>query len=96
MKKTRVMLDGNGRYTVYNFSGEESFTLYTGVSAVYGEYILGTGGNPTSLEELEDAGDENAVTDIAAILADPTTPWEECTDEDYKYVALTLLNWGIE
>lgn len=94
MKKTRVMLDENGHYSIYDFSGVESFNLYVGVNAVYGGYMIETSGDPITLEALEDAGDENAVADIAAILSDPATPWEACADKDFEYVAEWLDVWG--
>lgn len=95
MKKTRVMLDENGRFSIYDFSGAESFHLYVGVNAVRGEYIVETSGDPITLEALEDGGDENAVADIAAILSDPATPWDACTEKDFEYVAEWLDVWGI-
>lgn len=95
MKKTRVMLDENGHYSIYDFSGVESFHLYVGVNAVRGEYIVETSGDPITLGNLEDGGDENAVADIAAILSDPATPWDACTEKDFEYVAEWLDVWGI-
>lgn len=95
MKKTRVMLAENGRFSIYDFSGVESFNLYVGVNAVDGEYMIETSGDPITLGNLEDGGDENAVTDIAAILSDPATPWEACADKDFEYVAEWLDLWGI-
>lgn len=95
MKKTRVMLDENGHFSIYDFSGVESFNLYVGVPAVYGEYLVETSGDPITLGNLEDGGDENAVADIAAILSAPATPWEVCTEKDFEYVAEWLDVWGI-
>lgn len=74
----------------------ERFALYTGITAVYGGWILETGGTPTCLTELEDAHCEDELAQVAAIIADPHTPWEALTDEDEAYIADTLRAWGCE
>ena len=76
----------------------ERDTLYFGMPSVYGEFILTTNGNPTSLNELEDANDEDCdalIEEINAIINDPSTPWEACDEEDEAYVAEWLSIWGL-
>ena len=70
------------------------FALYTGITAVYGGWILETGGTPACLNGLEDAHCEDKFAQVAAIIADPRTPWEALTDEDEAYIADTLRAWG--
>ena len=82
----------------YIYNDNERNTLYFGITSVYGEFILTTNGNPTCLNELEDANDEAAdalIEEINAIINDPSTPWEACDEEDEAYVAEWLRIWGI-
>lgn len=73
----------------------ERNALYVGIPSVYGEWILETSGDPISLNELEDAGCEEEIEKINAIIASPNTAWEDLTDEDAEYIADTLKSWGI-
>ena len=77
------------------YGESENNTLYFGIPEVYGEFILTTGGDPTCLNELEDADAEETICAISDLLNDPATPWEDCTDEDIEYVAEWLNVWGI-
>lgn len=84
MKKTYISAE----------SGERC-ALYTDISAVYGGYILETGGDPTCLNELEQAGDETTIDAVRAIIADSSTPWEICNEADCAYISECLETWGI-
>nr|DAR73173.1 MAG TPA: hypothetical protein [Caudoviricetes sp.] len=93
MKK--VYVNGNGKLDASQTG--EAFALYYGIEAVYGDYILETGGNPTCLNELEDAGDEAEAlrNAIDALIDDPATPWQACDAADEAYVAQWLRIWGL-
>ena len=73
----------------------ENNTLYFGIPEVDGEFILTTSGDPTCLNELEDANADETICAINDLLNDPATPWEDCTTEDAEYVAEWLNVWGI-
>lgn len=93
MKKVHV--NGNGKLDASPTG--ETFALYYGIDAVYGDYILETGGDPTCLNALEEAGDDTEAlrNAIDALIDDPATPWEECDSKDENYVAEWLRIWGI-
>lgn len=93
MKK--VYVNGNGKLDASPTG--ETFALYYGIDAVYGDYILETGGDPTCLDALEEAGDDTEAlrNAIDALIDDPATPWEECDADDEAYVAEWLRIWGI-
>lgn len=69
--------------------------LYVGIDNIYGEFMLETGGDPTCLNELEDAGCEELIETINNVIADPNTYWESCDDDDDQYIAEWLEIWGI-
>lgn len=94
MKKTYVQYTDN-TVELSRYDGSEMFALYIGVKPVYGEYILETGGGATCLNELEDAEDAALIDQIAAIISDPSTPWESLEEEDTQYISDTLDAWGI-
>ena len=73
----------------------ENNTLYFEITEVDGEFILTTSGDPTCLNELEDANADETICAINDLLNDPATPWEDCTAEDAEYVAEWLNVWGI-
>ena len=73
----------------------ENNTLYFGIPEVDGEFILTTSGDPTCLNELEDANADETICAINDLLNDPATPLEDCTAEDAEYVAEWLNVWGI-
>ena len=73
----------------------ENNTLYFGIPEVDGEFILTTSGDPTCLNELEDANADETICAINDLLNDPATPWEDCTAEDAEYVAEWLNVLGI-
>ena len=91
----KVYIDENGELH-RPFSGEECFELYYPVSPLDGEYLLCYAGGQT-LISLEEAGDEteDLRNNIEALIADPTTPWEKCDEEDKEYINVTLKEWGI-
>lgn len=73
-------------------------TLYTGISRIYGGWLLTTEGDPTTLNELEDANNDatdQEIAEINEILADPSTVWEEVNEEDAEYINGWLDTWGI-
>lgn len=78
------------------FSGEEGFELYYPVTPLDGKYLWCYAGGQT-LISLEEAGDctEDLRSKFAALIADPTTPWEYCEEEDKEYINDTLKAWGI-
>ena len=94
MKKTYVQYDAT--YTLDNGDSIERYALYVGLSNVYGGYILETAGDPTCLNELEDNGCETEIAALDQIINDPTTPWQELTEDDLSYIADTLTAWGID
>ena len=74
------------------------YTLYTEIGAIYGGWLLTTEGDPTTLNELEDANNAAADQEIAlisAIISDPATVWEECGEEDLEYINGWIEAWGI-
>ena len=84
----------------------ERYALYVGIERVHGGWIMETGGEPNTLEYMEealsdanDADEYNAIEaeldEINAIIDDPTTPWEELREEDVEYIEDTLRAWGI-
>ncbi len=72
----------------------ENTTLYFGIPELYGEFLLTTCGDPTCLNELEDANDEDTICIVNDLLNDPSTTWEPCTEEDEEYVNDRLRIWG--
>lgn len=73
-------------------------TLYTGIDRIYGGWLLTTGGDPTTLNELENAQNADAdqeIAEINAIISDPSTPWEECDAKDTAYILEWINIWGI-
>lgn len=74
------------------------YTLYTGIDAIYGGWLMTTEGDPTTLNELEDANNDASdreIAEINEILTDPSTAWEECDEDDISYVEEWLNVWGI-
>ena len=72
--------------------------LYTGIDRIYGGWLLTTEGDPTTLNELEDANNDASDREISKInetLTDPSTAWEECDEEDLEYINGWLEAWGI-
>lgn len=87
MKKTLFRIDEN--------SGER-FYLYTGIDGLYGEWLLETGGDPDTLEALEESGNcEDLIAEINAAIADPKSYWEPLTSSDLEYINDYLSAWGI-
>ena len=78
----------------YNEDTSERFALYVGIDRVYGGWIKETGGDPITLNDLEEIGSEEEIEAINATIADPSTPWESLTDEDEEYVNDYLVAWG--
>ena len=87
--------------TLFENSECGNFYLYVGIEAVYGEFILETGGNPITLNDLEeDVADGIAecgklIETINNVIADPNTYWEPCDEDDEEYVSDWLNAWGI-
>lgn len=80
------------------YGDTENFNLYFGIKELYGEFLLETGGDPTCLNELEDAQNDQTdslIESISDIINDPSTPWEACDEEDEEYVKRALESWGI-
>lgn len=80
-----------------NKNSGEHFYLYTGISGLYGGWMLETGGNPDTLESLEECGGACAglMSRINAAISDPRTEWEPLTMDDLAYIAGYLEAWGI-
>lgn len=96
MKKTYIQYDEHLTSAfISRHDGNEQFALYIDVEAVYGGWLLETGGNPTCLNELEDAECDSMIRSINEIIADPETPWECLKEEDEEYIQDTLTAWGI-
>lgn len=73
----------------------ERFALYQGIGQLYGGWLMETGGNAVTLEELESCGADDMICDVNALIATPGI-WEMCDERDYEYVADWLAAWGIE
>lgn len=96
MKKVMIQFgDNTSDIFASRRDGNEQFALYVGIPELYGGYMLETGGEPVTLNTFEDADDTQSIEAVAAIVADPSTPWEDCSAEDTKYVAEWLSAWGI-
>lgn len=86
---------------ITNENASETFTLYVGIDAVYGGWIMETSGDPTCLNELEESvsdGNESAealINSIGELISDPATPWEPLSFEDKEYIRFTLESWGL-
>lgn len=82
-------------------STSEAYALYVGIDAVYGGWIMETGGDPTCLNELEEAvsngvdGAEANINAINEIIASQATPWEDLDEEDLEYIQEWLEIWGL-
>lgn len=102
MKKTYTSYDGRTGVTSHRNDGSEGYALYVGIDAVYGGWILETGGDPCTLNDLEDAvadGNDAAEADINAIneiIAHPDTTWEDLDDDDLEYIQEWLEIWGLK
>ena len=95
MRKTYLEYENchwdNYRY----FSGHEAFALYDGIpDVVYGGWMLQTAGDPISETDLEDAECSSELDEIKAIIASPSTPWQECDDKDREYIAEWAKIWN--
>lgn len=79
-----------------NENSGERYYLYTGISELYGGWMLETGGNPDTLEALEECGGTCAglIAKINAAISDPRTEWEPLTKDDLAYIAGYLEAWG--
>ena len=77
-------------------TNNELFNLYFGISSVYGEFILETAGDPTCLNELEDAGVDALIDSVNSVISNPNTYWEPCNEDDEEYVSDCLEAWGID
>lgn len=102
MKKTYISCANCGTEVAsYRNDGSEAYALYVGIDAVYGGWIMETGGDPTCLNELEEAvsnGINTAEAEINAIneiIANPSTSWESLNFEDQEYIRFTLKSWGL-
>lgn len=94
--KTYVQFNENSTSAFLSrFDGNEQFALYADIDSVDGGWLLETSGSLTCLNELEDAGSEEMINAISAIVADPATPWEDLSEEDEEAIRDTLTAWGI-
>ena len=96
MKKGDIQFTENSTSALLSrFDGNEQFSLYADIDSVDGGWLLETSGSITCLNELEAAGSEAMINAISEIVDDPTTPWEELSDEDAENIRDTLAAWGI-
>lgn len=79
---------------ITNENATGTFALYVGIDALHGGWLLETGGDPTTLNELEEAQAEADIAAINNVIADPDTPWEELKKENLEYVREWLEIWG--
>lgn len=75
-------------------------TLYNGISRIWGGWMMTTEGDPITAYDLEEAVADNPemeddIDRIYQMIGGPCLEWEECSDEDYKYVEEWLKIWGI-
>lgn len=96
MKKAYIQFNENSTSAFLSrFDGNEQFSLYADIDSVDGGWLLETSGSITCLNELEAAGSEAMINAISEIVDDPTTPWEEISEEDAENIRDTLAAWGI-
>lgn len=104
-KKIRLEVTENGLSISAYAPDRISFTLYAGISAIYGGWLADVDGGETLddlEEELANADREDyrraAEEDIGFIndlIADPSTPWEPLNERDEEYISEMLEAWGI-
>lgn len=94
MKKATVQFEGSNVFTS-RFDGNGQFTLFTGIDSIYGGWLLTNEGDPWCLNALEDAGDDEMIQSVNELLADHSTPWEECDEDDTAYIGEWLEAWGL-
>ena len=88
--------------TLFESSEVGGCYLYVGIEPVYGEFILETGGDPITLNDLEEGSAdgisecEKLIETINNIIANPNTYWEPCDEEDEEYIQDNLEAWGID
>ena len=68
-------------------------SIYSGIDRVYGGWIATTEGNPTCLNELEEAGAASEIKMINALIS--TGEEEDLSADDIEYINSTLEAWGI-
>lgn len=96
MKKAYIQFTENSTSALLSrFDGNEQFSLYADIDSVDGGWLLETSGSITCLNELEAAGSVAMINAISEIVDDPTTPWEELSEEDTENIRDTLAAWGI-
>lgn len=86
--------------TLFEKSEAGNCYLYVGIEELYGGWMLETGGDPVTLNDLEDAIHdapecEEEIEEINRVIADPRTYWEPCEEEDIEYIKDWLEAWGI-
>ena len=75
---------------------EGTFRLFRDIEGLYGDWLLETEEEPLTLSDLEDWGEQDQIDYFSEeILNDPATLWEECDEDDQKYVNKWLDIWGI-
>lgn len=88
-------------YIAYLNNCSERYALYVGIGALSGGWLMETGGDPCTLNDLEDAYNngsdtaEGLIDSVNKLIADPATPWEELGEEDKAYVQEWLEIWGL-
>ena len=99
MKKVSIQYTDEGDIELSRFDGRQSFALYAGIAQVDGGWLLETNGYPLCLGSLEDEQSDDAdarIDSVRDILSDPSTPWEECSEDDKEYIYDILRDWGIQ
>lgn len=107
MEKKKIRLDATkDGLSISAYAPDRiSFSLYTGISAIYGGWLADIDGGET----LNDLEEELANTDredyrraaeeemafINDLIADPSTPWEPLNARDEEYIAEMLEAWGL-
>lgn len=108
MEKKKIRLDMNedGGISISRYSRDlPHFTLYAGISALYGGWLADTDG-VTTLNDFEVAfadaedeevrrGAESAIAFINDLIADTAAPWEPLDERDEEYIADVLEGWGL-
>lgn len=77
-----------------NKTSGKRFYLYSDIDALYGGWMLETGGSPYVLRMLENAGCDELIAEINAVISSPATKWEPLTEGDQEYIADHLKVWG--
>lgn len=70
--------------------------LLSGISELYGGWMLVTEGNPVTKASLENADDYDTIRAVETYLNDDSVEWYSAGRKETEYVENWLKTWGIE